>query len=175
LAYYFYNHLIARVPIYSVRSVYLRHVLGFGIGKGASIHMGCTVTGRSLTIGEGSVINRDCRLDGRGGLTIGSNTSISPECCLLTLTHDVHDAAFAARARRVDIGDRVWIGTRAIVLPGVRIGDGAVVGAGSVVTRDVEAYTIVAGNPARPIGQRKPGLTYSLQYFPWFDTDIQAP
>jgi len=71
----------------------------------------------------------------------------------------------------VVIGDRVWIGYRAIVLPGVTIGEGAVVGAGAVVTKDVEPYEIVAGNPARKIGSRslENGLvfSYDLNYKPW--------
>jgi acetyltransferase-like isoleucine patch superfamily enzyme len=161
------------MPSYTLRHLYLRSVLGFTLGRGAAIHMGCFVTGRLFSIGENSVINRNCKLDGRGGLTIGANTSISPECAILTLTHEVNDPGFAAKVGPVTIGDRVWLGTRALVLPGVRIGDGAVVGAGSVVTRDVAAYTIVAGNPARPIGQRSADLTYALRYFPLFDTDIQ--
>ncbi|MDH6066721.1 hypothetical protein NWP26_05500 [Chrysosporum ovalisporum APH033B] len=65
------------------------------------------------------------------------------------------------------IGNRAWIAYRVIILPGVTIGEGAVVGAGAVVTKDVEAYTIVAGNPARVIGQRSANLTYQLNYFPW--------
>jgi maltose O-acetyltransferase len=65
------------------------------------------------------------------------------------------------------VGDRAWIGYRAIVLPGVSIGEGAVVGAGAVVSRDVPPFTIVAGNPARPIGERSRVLTYQLEYRPF--------
>jgi acetyltransferase-like isoleucine patch superfamily enzyme len=89
------------------------------------------------------------------------------------LTHDPHDPGFRAIPRPVEIGDRAWIGARAIILPGVRIGEGAVVGAGAVVTRDVGPFEIVAGNPARKIGERNRNLSYSLSYFPWFDTDVQ--
>ena len=77
----------------------------------------------------------------------------------------------------VVIGDRVWIGYRAIILPGVSIGEGAVVGAGAVVTKNVEPYAIVAGNPARKIGERKVvgcessgerrKFEYELEYRPW--------
>ena len=74
---------------------------------------------------------------------------------------------FADRGGEVIIGDRVWIGYRAIVLPGVTIGEGAVVGAGAVVTRDVSPYTIVAGNPAKVIGERTKELTYECNYRPW--------
>jgi maltose O-acetyltransferase len=86
---------------------------------------------------------------------------------------------FARRIRGGDvvIGDRVWIGYRAIVLPGVSIGEGAVVGAGAVVTKDVEPCAIVAGNPARKVGERavegressgeRRRFEYELDYRPW--------
>ncbi len=67
------------------------------------------------------------------------------------------------------IGDRVWIAYRAVILPGVTIGEGAVVAAGAVVSRDVAPYTIVAGNPAQPVGTRSRDLDYRLDYSPWLD------
>jgi acetyltransferase-like isoleucine patch superfamily enzyme len=67
----------------------------------------------------------------------------------------------------VMIGSRAWIGYRAIILPGVTIGEGAVVAAGAVVSRDVPPYTVVAGNPARAIGDRPRDLTYRLEFRPW--------
>jgi phosphonate metabolism protein (transferase hexapeptide repeat family) len=74
------------------------------------------------------------------------------------------------RARRVTIGHDVWIGHGAIVLPGRSIGDGAVVAAGAVVTKDVPAYAIVAGNPARPIRQRFPAeIAARMQALAWWD------
>jgi acetyltransferase-like isoleucine patch superfamily enzyme len=60
-----------------------------------------------------------------------------------------------------------------MILPGIHIGEGAVIGACAVVTHDVEPYQIVAGVPARPIGQRSPKIEYRARYFPWFDSDIQ--
>jgi len=71
------------------------------------------------------------------------------------------------------IHDHVWIGARAIICPGVTIGEGAVVAAGAVVTQDVEPYTIVGGNPARYIKDRTRDLVYRTRYRPLFDTDIQ--
>ena len=67
----------------------------------------------------------------------------------------------------MSFSDRVWIAYRAIILPGVTIGDSAVVGAGSIVTKDVEPFTIVAGNPVRSIKKRNPNLKYQLNYQPW--------
>jgi maltose O-acetyltransferase len=114
------------------------------------------------------VINYGCLLDGRRyPITIGSDVSIGPEVAILTLGHDPRSPEFADRGGPVTIGDHAWIGFRAIVLPGVSIGEGAVVGAGAVVSRDVPPFTIVAGNPARPIGRRPAGLSYALSYNPF--------
>jgi maltose O-acetyltransferase len=93
--------------------------------------------------------------------------SIGPEASILTLGHDPQSPDFADRGGAVTIGDRAWIGFRALVLPGVTIGEGAVIAAGAVVTKDVPPYTIVGGNPAREIGQRTDQLEYRLAYRPW--------
>lgn len=172
-AFFLYNACVSRIPVYALRHAYLRRVLRIPVGEGAAVHMGCFVTGRNLSIGPRSVINRDCYLDGRGGLSIGADVSISPGCSLITLTHDPHDPDFAVVPKPVSIGDHVWIGARAMILPGVEVGEGAVVGAGAVVTKPCAPYDIVAGNPARRIGERSKGLRYTLQYFPWYDTDVQ--
>jgi maltose O-acetyltransferase len=92
--------------------------------------------------------------------------SIGPEASILTLGHDPNCPVFADRGGDVVIGDRVWIGYRAIILPGVKIGEGAVIGAGAVVTRDVAPFTIVAGSPARKVGERNPDLEYRLDFCP---------
>jgi maltose O-acetyltransferase len=115
------------------------------------------------------VINFGCLLDGRKfKIKIGSDVSIGPEASILTLGHDPQSPDFGDRGGNVVIGDRVWIGYRAIILPGVTIGDGAVVGAGAIVTKDVEPFCIVAGNPARKVGERNKDLPYQLNYNPIF-------
>lgn len=166
---------VSVLPSYRLRRWYLRRVLGYRIAPSAAIHSGCWVTGFWLSVGEHSVINRNCRLDARGGITIGANVSISPECYLISASHDPHSPEFAGATKptAVHIHDYVWLGVRAIVLPGVAIGRGAIVGAGAVVTRNVEPMAIVAGNPARVIGGRQGEPSYTLQWQPWFDTDIQ--
>ena len=122
----------------------------------------------NFRIGENSVINEWCRLDNRGMITIGANVSISADVTLLTADHDLQDPEFKGRERGVTIADYVFIGTCAMVMPGVTIGRGAAVAAGAVVTRDVGPYDIVAGIPARKIGQRTAELTYRLCYKPLF-------
>jgi len=131
------------------------------------------VTGDRINIGDNVVINRHVYLDGRIGLRIKNNVSISPEVYILSMEHDPNNPFFATRGGEVIIDDHVWIGARAIILPGVHIGEGAVVAAGAVVTRDVEPYQIVGGVPARLIAERSKDIQYRLKYFPWFDTDIQ--
>jgi maltose O-acetyltransferase len=128
-----------------------------------------TIVGRrgGLTIGAHSVINERCRLDSRGELLIGENVSISSDAIILTADHDIMVPGFPYREHAVRIEDHVFIGTRALVLPGVTIGRGAVVGSGAVVARDVPALEIVAGVPARSVGRRPPdALDYELAWRP---------
>ncbi len=108
--------------------------------------------GRPVTIGKRCFIQQCCTFFGRGGITIGDDVFIGPKVNLITINHDPNpENRSATCGRPVVIGDKVWIGIGATILPGVRIGYGAIVGAGSVVTKDVPAMTVVAGNPARII------------------------
>ena len=164
---YAYDHGIAKVPSRRLRAFWLRHALE-AMGTGTSVQMGCRfLNPRRVALGERNVINFGCLLDGRKfRIRTGSDVSVGPEATILTLGHDPQSPDFDDRGGDVTIGDRAWIGFRAIVMPGITIGEGAVVGAGAVVTKDVEAYSIVAGNPARQIGQRNPALSYHLKFDP---------
>ena len=163
-----YNGCLGRLPIHSLRKLYLRLWLG-NVGVGTAVQMGCRfLNGRKVHLGERNVINFGCLFDGRKFcISTGDDVSIGPEATILTLGHDPQSPEFSDRGGDVTIGDRVWIGYRAIILPGVKIGEGAVVGAGAVVTKDIEPFTIVAGNPARRIGERNRNLIYQLSYQPW--------
>lgn len=172
-AFYFMNNIISELPSYSLRKMYAKMILKIEIGSNTSLHMHCFISGNRMSIGKNTVINRYVYLDGRGGLDIGDNVNISHYVIIQSLDHDPNSVTFDARARKVVIEDDVWIGARALVLPGVTIGRGSVVGAGSVVTHDVEQYTIVAGAPARIIGRRRNDIKYTSRYFPFFDSDIQ--
>jgi len=153
------------IPSHTLRITLYRHLLGLVIGPHTSVHRGCRFyRPAGVRIGAHSIINRDVLLDGRMGLSIGDNVSISEGVAIFTLEHDPHSADFANRGAAVQICDKVFIGARAIILPSVAIGEGAVVAAGAVVTRDVPPYTIVAGVPARPIGERCRELSYTLDY-----------
>lgn len=110
------------------------------------------------------MVLRDVLLDGRRGLTIGDNVNVSEGVLVFSLHHDISSPDFAASGGPVIISDHVFIGARAIILPGVQIGRGAVVAAGAVVTRDVAPLSIVGGVPAREIGIRPDVLSYTLDY-----------
>ena len=108
--------------------------------------------GKPVTIGENCFIQQCCTFFGRGGITIGNGVFIGPKCNLITINHDANpENRSATYGRPIVIEDKVWIGINSTVLPGVRIGYGAIIGAQSVVTHDVPPMTVVAGNPARII------------------------
>ncbi|HLZ63933.1 MAG TPA: acyltransferase [Ktedonosporobacter sp.] len=159
---YMTNHVISHIPSYTARHAWYRHMLGWRLGPKVAILMGQYVqmggvrsSGKHVSIGKGTVINYGCLLYTTGGLVIGENVSISAGVWLVTGSHEMNDPQFIATYRPIVIGNYVWIGMRATILGGVTIGEGAVVMAGAVVTRDVAPYAVVGGVPARVIGQRE--------------------
>lgn len=167
---------IGSVPIHHFRRLCYR-LAGMKIGSGSSLHMQLRIYDpRNITIGNDTVVGEKTTLDGRkqllnsaGGLTIGNHVDIASEVMIWTSQHDVHDPNFRPIEARVVIDDYVFIGPRAIILPGVHIAEGAIIAAGAVVTKNVAAKSIVAGVPAREIGVRKVDqLNYSLGRSRWF-------
>lgn len=113
--------------------------------------------GKPVTIGKRCFIQQCCTFFGRGGIEIGDDVFIGPKCNLITINHDVNpDNRSATYGKPIKIEDKVWLGINATVLPGVTLGYGCIVGANSVVTKDVPPMTIVAGNPARIIKKIEP-------------------
>jgi len=156
---YLANRVVACLPSHRLRLFFYRHAMGFSIGTGSYIFMDAwfdTKGKGSFVLGSHSTINQKCRLDNRGTIIIGEHVAISAEVCILTADHDLRSPALAGRTRKVTIGDSVFIGTRAMLLPGITVGKGAAIAAGAVVTKDVPAYAVVAGVPARQIGSREP-------------------
>jgi maltose O-acetyltransferase len=159
---YMTNHLVAHVPSYRLRHAWYRRVLGLSLARSCGVHMGCFLWFNSpgqirrdeSCIGARTRINRDCCLDVRGPLLIGHDVSVSPEVMILTGQHGHDRPGFDFEVQPVVIEDHVWIGSRAIILPGTSIGRGAVVAAGAVVSGRVAPRTVVAGVPARPLRTR---------------------
>lgn len=110
---------------------------------------------KGITIEDGVSIGPKVLLDGRKGLHIGKNAVLGYECIIWTLNHDYNDINFCGKGAPVKIGDYAWICSRSIILPGITIGEGAVVASGAIVTKDVPPYTIVGGIPAKKMGMRE--------------------
>lgn len=157
--------LVGRVPVHQFRIQMYRHVFGVSIGNKTSFHWRAVFFApEGVSIGNNTIIGNDCFLDGRKNLDIGDCVNIGGHVQIFTLEHDPQAHDFGVKGGQVRIDDYAYVASRSTILPGVRIGEGAVVAAGAVVTRDVDAYTIVGGVPARPIGFRSKDLDYKLNY-----------
>ncbi len=116
-----------------------------------------TDCGKNIKIGKNVFINSCCRFQDQGGIEIGDNVLIGHNTTIATLNHDFNPNLRAnLNPNPVKIGNSVWIGADCTILPGVNIGDGAVIAAGSVVTKNVKSNTIVAGNPAKILKNIEP-------------------
>jgi maltose O-acetyltransferase len=167
---YIINRWLMHVPFHVFRRIVLS-LSGVNFGKNCGILMGCEFRyPHQIILGDNCIINRNVLLDGRGGLlTIGNNVDIAQEVVIWTLGHDIQDDFHRDKGAPVTIEDYAWIGHRAIIMPGVTIGRGAVVAAGAVVTKNVPAMSIIAGVPAKVIGQRQSALSYTKFHRPWFE------
>lgn len=169
LKFYLFNYWVTNFPSNGLRIFYLRHVLGIRIGKECFVHMGCYFEGSNTVVGNNTVIGRSCYLGGSGGkLTIKNNVSITAQTYIICSTHLKDSPIFEGAYGDVTVENRAWIGARAMILPGVRIGKGSVLGAASTATKNVPDHFVYAGTPAREIGRRKKNLSYKLKYFPYF-------
>ena len=157
---YFLNVILSKFPSHRFRISLLR-LNGARIGKQVAIQRACTYWNpKGISIGNGSVVGFNVNLDGRKKLIIGENVTIATDVMIWSLHHDYNDMNFKAVGESVEICDYAWICSRAIILPGVKIGKGAVVAAGAVVVKDVEPYTVVGGVPAKKIAERNRNLDY---------------
>ena len=171
------NHKTNRFyKLLAVPAYIIERILRFGGGRFLifnisiipSIHLRREIRAPwSLHIGQGTIIGDNAILDAREGLNIGKNVNLSSNVSIYTLQHDHRDPYFGCpnpkdRKMSVEINDRAWLGSNVIVLPGVHIGEGAVCCAGCVVTKDVEPYAVVAGIPAKKVGERPRVLKYEF-------------
>ena len=157
-----YAHLLSKIPYRlgtKARDVVVRRLLNH-FGHGARISQGVTLLyPQGIRIGNCVGIPNNVILDGRGDLEIGDDTIIGFESIILTSTHISKDKDILISKQGmfhapVRIGKNVWTGARVIILPGVSIGDGAIIGANSVVDKDIPANTVYGGVPARFIRER---------------------
>ena len=142
-----------------------KKVIPFGPGDAARVGEGCFyldlivwLNGERIELGERVGFNYGCFVNGYGGLAIGDRTIVGPYTMIHTANHEMDpERPFAEQgwtARPVGIGADCWLGMGTCVLPGARIGDGCIVGAGSVVADEISPYTVAVGNPARVIKSR---------------------
>lgn len=141
-------------PLFWWRRLLLR---GFGasIGNQAHPYPRCRIWAPwNLTMGDHSCLADDVDCYSVDEIILGDFATVSQQAMLCTATHNYNDPEFRLVTRSIAIGSLAWIGARAFVGPGVTVGEGAVVGAASAVFRSVEPWTVVGGNPARPLKQR---------------------
>jgi len=158
------NSAAQLLPLFWLRRAYFK-ALGFKLSPNASIGMGFGFyrTGK-VHIGENSVVNRDCLFDNRDEIVIGRNVSIARDVSIFTAGHDPESPFFEMTTAPVAIEDHAVVFAGATIMPGVRIGRGAIVYGGAVVTQDVAPLAIVGGVPARPLGSRSIDPDYRLNY-----------
>jgi putative colanic acid biosynthesis acetyltransferase WcaF len=157
----FFIFLVGYIPSHHVRRFMYRYIFGVRIGKNSIIHWQTRFfKPNGIKIGESCNIGNNAFLDGRRGLEIGNCVATGSEVMIYTLQHDIDSPFFDVVGGPVIIGDFVYIGPRAIILPNIKIGEGAVVAAGAVVTRDVLPYHVVGGVPAKFLRERRHDLDY---------------
>lgn len=161
--------IVGNVPLHFVRRFFYL-TSGMKIGKNSTIHCWARFYDPSnIEIGEGTIVGDNSFLDGRAKLKIGSHVDIASAVMIYNGEHDINSDDFHPIMAEVEIADYVFIGPRAIILPGVKVGRGAIIAAGAVVTHDVEEFKIVGGVPAQVIGERAPkDLHYRLGRFKLF-------
>lgn len=167
-AYHYIISIVMMFPVHCMRISFLRF-MRMKIGKHTAICRGADIrTPYRVSIGSYTTINKHVVLDGRGGLIIGDCVDIAQEVNIWSLQHDYNNPTYATKSGKVVIEDYAWIASRVTVLPGVTIGRGAVVGACSVVTKNIPSMCIAVGNPAKVIGKREECLKYKLGQRGWF-------
>lgn len=149
-------------PTHILRISALR-IAGARIGRNVALGRGVRVLDPwRLSIGANTIVGMRACLDARGGLVIGENCNISDDVAIWTAEHDIQSPDFAMTLGAVTIGNRVWLCFRSIVLPGVAVGEGAVVASGSVLTKELPSFTVAGGAPAKVIGKRSEQIAYRL-------------
>lgn len=162
----FGNVIINKIPSRHIRKWFYQ-LLGAKIGKNTVICRRADVLfPKGLRLADDVSIGWFVDLDGRGGIYIDHDTNISSHTKLITGSHDIDDPQFSASFLPIRIGHHCWVGTGAIVLQGVTIGDGSVVAAGAVVTKDIPPFEVWGGVPAKYIRNRNKDFRYEVKGAP---------
>lgn len=143
-------------PLFHRWRVMLLRCFGAKIGRGCAVYPSCRIWAPwNMSLGDFVCLSFDVDFYDVALITVGSNTTVSQYAFLCTASHDISSPHMELTTAPLQIGEGAWIAARAFVSPGVTIGEGAVVAACAVVTRDVPPWTVVGGNPARPIKKRE--------------------
>ena len=168
LEYIVLNKFVNQIPSWTIRR-YLYLKFRMEIASDARIGIGTVIVNPSgIRIGKRSVVNENCFLDGRGGLKIGRDTSISAYTKIISASHRENGDDFQYFTSETKIGKHVWIGTGATILDGSYIRDYVVIGAGAVLKGDTKERDILVGNPAYRIKKREIKKDYHLKYIAYF-------
>ena len=158
----FFANLAGYINIHFIRNFLYIRLFKIKMNKSNIIYCGARFFSPwGVHIGTNSIVGDHAFLDGRMGIYIGNNVNIAGEVRIYTLEHDIYSPSFDAIGGPVIINDWAYIGSRVIILPGVSIGEGAVIASGAVVTKNVSPWTMVGGIPARFIRER-PIVKYVL-------------
>lgn len=154
---------VGYIPIHSIRKIFYI-ASGIDMPFSSTIHIGANFFNPSnITIGNDTIIGDHCFMDGRAKLTIGSHVGIASQVLIYNDEHNINSDNYENSFGPVEIGDYVFIGPRSIILPNIKIGKGAVVAAGAVVTKDIPEFEVWGGVPAQKISDRKnKNPTYKL-------------
>ena len=160
---------VGYIPSHHVRR-FIYRFSGMKIGKGSAIHMGAVFYNIAhIHVGSDTIIGEHAILDGRDSLKIGNHVALASEVMIYNSQHDMQAADFHATSGPVTIEDYAFIGPRVIILPNVTVGRGAVVAAGAVVTKNVPAFAVFGGVPAKHIAERHlKDPHYRLKRAAWF-------
>jgi len=155
--------IFLKIPSLHIRNYIINCYSGVHIDKNVPIYHGFEWWRGEFVVGKGTSIGYNNHIDCRRGVYIGENVCLASNVCIWTLHHDYNDVNFAVKGGPVTIGNYAWLCSHCIILPGVKIGEGAIVASGAVVVKDVEPWTVVGGIPATTISKRK---KKEYQYIP---------
>ena len=160
----YYSILIGRIPSNRLRKILLKIIFCMKISKKAVVYGGFEIRSPwNIELGE-CVIGVNALLDGRNGIVIKDGVCLAQNVSIYTEQHDVNDPLFRTNGKggRVSINELAWISSRTTILPKVQVGRGAVLAAGGVATKSLDAFGVYAGIPAKKIAERNQKINYRV-------------